>query len=67
MKITSERTNKAGKRVVTVEIEPGETLMAFKPERTYQLGYPIGDVIFGNTIIESWPAEWDQVEQKWIV
>lgn len=67
MKITSERTNRAGKRVVTVELDHGEKLMTFKPEQAYKLGYPLGDVIFGNTIIESWPAEWDQVEQKWIV
>lgn len=67
MKITSERLTKAGKRLVTVEIENGEVLMAFRPERFYQLGYPLGDVIYGSAIIESWRTEWDQVEQKWIV
>ena len=67
MKITSERLNKAGKRIVTVEIENGEVLKAFRPESSYRLGDQIGDVIYGSAIIDSWRAHWCQIEQKWIV
>lgn len=67
MKITSERLTKTGKRLVTVEIENGEVLKSFRPEHFYQLGDPLGDVIYGSAIIDSWRAEWDQVGQKWIV
>lgn len=67
MKITSERTSKAGKRVVTVELDHSEVLMTFSPDRFYQLGDPLADVIYGSAIIDSWQACWDQVEQKWIV
>ena len=67
MKITSERTNKAGKRIVTVELDHGETLTAFSRNQFYKLGEPLGDVIYGSAIIDSWRAEWDQVGQEWIV
>ena len=67
MKITSERINKSGKRVVTVEIESSEVLMSFRPGQFYKLGDPLNDVVYGSAIIDSWPAMWDQVEQRWIV
>lgn len=67
MKITSERLNKSGKRIVTVEIENGEVLMSFKPNQFYKLGDPLNDVVYGSAIIDSWRAEWDQVGQEWIV
>ena len=67
MKITSERTNKAGKRIVTVELDHGETLAAFRPNQFYKLGDPLNDVVYGSAILDSWPAVWDQIEQRWIV
>lgn len=67
MKITSERLNKSGKRIVTVEIENGEVLMSFKPNQFYKLGDPLNDVVYGSAIIDSCRTEWDQLEQRWIV
>jgi hypothetical protein len=67
VKIASERINRAGKRVVTVVIESGEVLMSFRPNQFYQLGDPLNDVVYGSAILDSWPAVWDQIEQRWIV
>ena len=67
MKITRERANKAGKRIVTVEVGNDETLLAFKPDAYYKLGEEINDIVRGGAIIDSGPAYWCQIEQKWIV
>jgi len=67
MKITNERTNKAGKRVLTVELDNDEHLKTFRPDNYYQLGDDYRkDIVYGSTIIDSCRAYWCEIEQKWI-
>lgn len=64
MKKIAERVIK-GKRVATVELEPGEELVAIVPGRHYKLGYPYEDIVPSDRILEAQPVVWDDVEQKW--
>lgn len=66
MKITAQRSNKAGKRVLTVEIDDNETLMAVRPDAHYKLGAQIGDIVVGSAIEEAEPVIWCSIEQSWI-
>lgn len=66
MKITRERTNKHGKRIVTVELDNHEHIMAINPDRHYKTGYPIEDVITGHIILDSVPVTWCSIRQEWV-
>ena len=66
MKITKERTDKRGKRIVTVELNAGEQIMAFNPDAHYRTGYPIEDVISGHIILETVHVTWCPLEQCWL-
>lgn len=55
------------KRRVIVELEPGETLQAFNDDKMYQLGDPMGDILPGYIINNTWPAYWCPIAQKWEV
>lgn len=65
MKKLSERILK-GKRVVTVELNAGEDLVAIVPGRFYQLGDPYGEVVPAERILDSQPVVWDDLGQQWI-
>ncbi len=66
MKTIRETTNRAGKRVVTVELGEGETLLSVKQADFYKLGYPVEDVMAGYIIKDMERVYWDSLEQKWI-
>lgn len=52
-------------RRVTVELQPGETLMAFKDEYFYRLGGQVDDIVQGHVITESDHVVWCSIEQRW--
>ena len=66
MKTIRERTNKQGKRVVTVEIDADEKLMSFKDERYYRLGGQVDEVMAGHVITDSDHVVWCSVGQEWV-
>lgn len=66
MKTIRERTNKQGKRVVTVEIDADEKLMSFKDERYYRLGGQVDEVMAGHVITESDHVVWCSIGQEWV-
>ena len=66
MKHVRERINKQGKRVVTVELDDGERLMAINPGRYYRTGYPQEDVVGGYILIESQEVTWCSLGQEWV-
>jgi len=71
MKIISEKpapnAGPNGKRRVVVELDPGETLHAFRADSHYQLGNPLDDqVINGRILQDAESVCWDSMEQKWM-
>lgn len=67
MKITGKRINRHGKEVLTVEIDAGEQLMAFRDDRFYRLGEPLDEeIVYGHNITGAREVEWCTVSQKWI-
>ena len=66
MKITKDYTRKDGVRTVTVQIEEGEYLEAFKLDNYYRLGGQLEDVVAGYCIIGSPRVYWCSIEQKWV-
>lgn len=66
MRVTKETVNRTGKRVVTVELAEGETLLSVKQDDFYKLGYPVEDVMAGYIIKDMERVYWDSLEQKWI-
>lgn len=53
-------------RRVTVELQPGETLMSFKDEYFYRLGGQVDDIVQGHVITESDHVVWCSIEQRWL-
>jgi len=66
MNITKERTDKRGKRIVTVELEAGEHIVAFNPNFHYRTGYPLEDVVGGHILLDSEHVTWCPIEQRWV-
>ena len=66
MKKIRERTDKRGKRIVTVELDANEKLMSFKDDCFYQLGGQVEDVVAGHVITESDRVYWCSVAQRWV-
>lgn len=66
MKIVKSVTKNGVKRV-TVDVQPGEQLVAVEPSQHYRLGYPLDDqVIHANHIQDAVLVTWCSAEQKWI-
>ena len=57
-------TLKRGRRV-TVELQPGEQLMAFKDEYFYRLGGQVDEIMQGHVITESEHVVWCSIGQEW--
>jgi hypothetical protein len=67
MKIITEKVNKQGNRVVTVELVDNEKLASFRPNSHYSLGEPMdGEVMSGDMLISAYYVTWCTVEQKWV-
>ena len=66
MKIKRTTTNKQGREVVTVELAPGEKLLAVKDDYHYKLGYPVEDVVGGHIIADAQHVIWCSAGQEWV-
>jgi hypothetical protein len=53
-------------RRVTVELVPGETLIAINDRLHYQLGEPLDDVLPGHMLSNAVPVYWCPVAQRWV-
>jgi hypothetical protein len=58
-------TEKRARRV-TVELQPGETLMSFKDDDYYRLGGQVDEIMQGHVITESDRVYWCSIEQRWL-
>lgn len=54
------------KRRVTVELNPGEILIAINERVHYRLGEPLDDVLPGHMLSCAVPVLWCPVEQRWV-
>lgn len=67
MKILREGINGKGKRQITLTLDEGEVIRAFKPDEHYKLGEPMqDDVIVGDILIGATRTYWASDCQKWI-
>jgi hypothetical protein len=65
MKLMTERINKRGKRVVTVELDAGEKLIGIKDGCYYRLGGQIDDIVQSHVITELEQVYWCSITQDW--
>ena len=67
MKKIKDQVMKNGKRRVTVELDPSETLMlALREGAHYKLGYPVEDVVAVHVLSESVQVMWCSASQEWV-
>ncbi|MDR2880870.1 MAG: hypothetical protein LBV29_03075 [Azoarcus sp.] len=60
------RTYRSGKRVATVRLSEGESIIIVNDKKMYCLGYPLDDQIhYGDTLSSASPVFWNQVSQSW--
>ena len=60
----SPRKNSNGRRV-TVDLEPGEELVAVQERSHYRLGGQMDDVVNSFTLTQAVPVFWNQHSQTW--
>ena len=66
MKILHTKTLKSGKRHVLIELQnDDEKLMSVRPEKYYQLGGQVDDVVQGHVITEAHGVYWCSITQQW--
>lgn len=66
MKEISCKTLKSGKFHVTLEIDPGEKLMAIREDSFYKLGYPFEEVVQSHIIQDAHQVTWCPLGQEWV-
>jgi hypothetical protein len=66
MKIIKDGIDRKGKRLVTVELDVGETLMGIRADAYYRLGYPFDEIVRSEQITEAVPVLWCVLEQQWV-
>lgn len=66
MKLIKTTMSKGGKAVHTVEMDPGEKLIAVRPDSFYELGEPLDDVVPGHIIENAERVLWCPVSQGWV-
>ena len=67
MKTIKETLNRAKKRVVTVELDAGETLISIRRDSYYRLGESLYDqVLHSDYLTGIEEVAWCSVEQKWV-
>jgi hypothetical protein len=66
MKIIKDEpaTLKRGRRL-TVELEPGMTLLCLREGRYYRLGGQVDDIVHSHVITEITSVYWCSITQKW--
>jgi hypothetical protein len=53
------------RRRITVELEPGETLINVREGHYYRLGGQVEDVVQSHVLLESRGVYWCSITQKW--
>lgn len=66
MKEISCKTLKNGKFRVTLEIDPGEKLIAIREDSFYKLGYPFEEVVQSHIIQDAQQVTWCPLGQEWV-
>lgn len=66
MKVISESPTKEGGRRVTVNLAPGEKLVAIKEESYYRMGDQMDDVVQGHYITRAAGVCWCSLSQQWV-
>ena len=66
MKEISCKTLKSGKFRVTLEIDPGEKLIAIREDSFYKLGYPFEEVVQSHIIQDAQQVTWCPLGQEWV-
>lgn len=66
MKEISCKTLKNGKFRVTLEIDPGEKLMAIREGSFYKLGYPFQETVQSHIIEDAQQVTWCPLGQEWV-
>lgn len=66
MKAISQKDLPGGRRRVTLELEPGEELLAVRDGAHYELGAPVDDVIASHVLSATREVSWCSAEQKWV-
>lgn len=65
METISTKALKNGKFRTTVDINPGEKLIAVNEDRFYQLGGSVDDVHRGHVLTETKEVYWCGITQEW--
>lgn len=65
MKHINTRTLANGRRRVTVELTPDETLMPIR-DGFYKLGGQVDDIVSSSVLNETVQVTWCSVSQKWV-
>ena len=65
--IKDEMATLKRRRRVTVELDYGETLMAFNEDKFYELGDPLDMIVAGHFLTNSQRVVWCSLEQGWVV
>ena len=50
-----------------VYLQEGEKLVIVKQASMYKLGYPLEDIVCGETIAEAASEVWDEISQSWMI
>lgn len=53
------------KRLI-IEVPANEELLSIDPDKYYELGEPMNDIVLGEYISQSSRVVWDSIEQHWI-
>jgi hypothetical protein len=66
MKVITALVKKNGKRRVTVELDPGQKLIAIREDGFYKLGYPFEEVVQSHIIEDAQQVTWCPLGQEWV-
>lgn len=66
MKEISCKALKNGKLRMTVEIDPGEKLLAIRKDSFYKLGYPFQETVQSHIIQDAVQVTWCPLGQNWV-
>jgi hypothetical protein len=66
MNLITCKTLKSGKMRVTVDIDPGQKLVAIYEDAYYELGEPLDDVVQGHIIADADRVTWCPIGQGWV-
>ena len=66
MKELSCKPMKNGKFRVTLDLDPGEKLIAIRPDSFYKLGYPFQETVQSHIIEDAQQVTWCPLGQEWV-